>query len=136
MMVSRKWSRSVIVWYCDVAIFLYYPIFSISSYDGKGQLYVQRRLKSLLQFLHSLFTLSYFILFKWIFILFFKISDANKRKRLSGFQYRKMSKAKKEREENLVRKTTKLDTYFKIKVSVNFNFNLIFYLREWCLWFW
>ncbi|KAL5239106.1 hypothetical protein ACI65C_006516 [Semiaphis heraclei] len=43
------------------------------------------------------------------------MADANKRKRLSGFQYRKMSKAKKEREENLVRKTTKLDTYFKIK---------------------
>ncbi|KAL5246211.1 hypothetical protein ACI65C_013619 [Semiaphis heraclei] len=52
---------------------------------------------------------------RWIIILFFKMADANKRKRLSGFQYRKMSKAKKEREENLVRKTTKLDTYFKIK---------------------
>lgn len=51
------------------------------------------------------------------------MSDANKRKRLSGFQYRKMSKAKKEREENLIRKTTKLDTYtyFQIKVSVHFN---------------
>lgn len=49
------------------------------------------------------------------------MADANKRKRLSGFQYRKMSKAKKEREENLVRKTTKLDNYFKIKVSVNFK---------------
>lgn len=46
------------------------------------------------------------------------MSEANKRKRLNGFQYRKIAKAKKEKEDTIVRKSAKLDTYFKIKVSV------------------
>lgn len=43
-----------------------------------------------------------------------------KRKRLSGSQYKKKSEAKKEREEQLNKKTKKLDNYFKLKVSVHF----------------
>lgn len=43
-----------------------------------------------------------------------------KRIRLSGSQYKRISKAKKEREEQLNKKTKKLDNYFKLKVSVHF----------------
>ena len=46
------------------------------------------------------------------------MSDMNKRKRLSGSQYKKIAKVKKEKEDHLVRKTAKLETYFKVKVSI------------------
>lgn len=48
------------------------------------------------------------------------MSNNLKRKRLSGSQYKRISKAKKEREEQLNKKTEKLDNYFKLKVSVHF----------------
>lgn len=38
--------------------------------------------------------------------------------RLSGSQYKKNAKAKKEKEEEIKRKTLKLDSFFKLKVSV------------------
>lgn len=41
-----------------------------------------------------------------------------KRKRLSGCQYKKNAIAKSEKKEQLNRKNAKLDTYFKLKVSV------------------
>jgi len=84
-MVNRKWSCTVMSLYFYI---IQYSVFHQTT-ESDNCTYVQRRLKRLLQFLYSLFTLSYFILFKWIFILFFKMSDdsdANKRKRLSSFQ--------------------------------------------------
>ena len=50
----------------------------------------------------------------------FKMPNNLKRKRLSGSQYKRISKAKKEREEQLNKKTEKLYNYFKLKVSVHF----------------
>lgn len=44
------------------------------------------------------------------------MSEVNKRKRLSGFHYRTILKTKKEIEGNLIRKTTILNTFFKINV--------------------
>lgn len=43
-----------------------------------------------------------------------------KRIRLSGSQYKKKCESKKEKEEEIKRKTLKLDSFFKLKVSVLF----------------
>ncbi|KAL4142249.1 hypothetical protein QTP88_004744 [Uroleucon formosanum] len=51
----------------------------------------------------------------------FKMSNNLKRKRLSGSQYKRISKAKKEREEQLNKKTEKLDNYFKLKSVEQFS---------------